>query len=78
MKNSFTAALVALISFPLEHAILQAGQTASLVAAAVLIVAIVLACMRVPHHAEILAEKVDEPYGTMILTQGSEHPLAHL
>jgi Ca2+:H+ antiporter len=67
-KLLLIAVLVALIAFPLEHAVLEAGQAASLTAAAVLIAAIVLASMRVAHHAEVLAEKVGEPYGTMILT----------
>ena len=34
----------------------------------VLIAAILLASIRVAHHAELLAEKVGEPYGTMVLT----------
>jgi Ca2+:H+ antiporter len=51
-----------------EHALLQHGQLASLVGAAILIVAIVIGSMRVAHHAEILAHKVGDPYGTMILT----------
>jgi Ca2+:H+ antiporter len=51
-----------------EHALLQHGQLASLVSAAILIVAIVIGSMRVAHHAEILAHKVGDPYGTMILT----------
>jgi Ca2+:H+ antiporter len=67
-KFLFIAALIAVIAFPLEHAVLEAGQAASLTAAVVLIGAIVLASMRVAHHAEVLAEKVGEPYGTMILT----------
>lgn len=67
-KFLLIAALVALIAFPLEHAVLASGQTASLIAAGLLIAAIVLASMRVAHHAEVLAEKVGEPYGTMILT----------
>lgn len=54
-KFLFIAALVAAVVFPIEHAILEAVQTASLVAAAVLIGAIVLASMRVAHHAEVLA-----------------------
>lgn len=62
------ALLTALVAFPLEHAALAAGQGAALAAAGLLIVAIVLASMRVAHHAEVLAEKVGEPYGTMILT----------
>jgi len=57
-----------LIAFPLEHAILGAGQGVSLIAAIALIGAILLASVRVAHHAEGLAERVGEPYGTMILT----------
>ncbi|MGH8484930.1 MAG: calcium:proton antiporter, partial [Pseudomonas sp.] len=34
----------------------------------VLVVAIICASMRVAQHAEVLAEKVGDPYGTMILT----------
>ena len=59
------AAILALV---LEHTILEAGQVASLLGAAALISAIVVGSMRVAHHAEILAHKVGEPYGTMILT----------
>lgn len=51
-----------------EHALLEHGQLASLFGAAVLIAAIVVGSMRVAHHAEILAHKVGDPYGTMILT----------
>ena len=39
-----------------------------MIAAAALIATIVLASMRVAHHAETLAVKVGDPYGTMILT----------
>ncbi|MDH4412554.1 MAG: calcium:proton antiporter [Rhizobium sp.] len=59
------AAILALI---LEHTVLEAGRTASLLGAAALIAAIVVGSMRVAHHAEILAHKVGDPYGTMILT----------
>jgi Ca2+:H+ antiporter len=62
------AGLMALVAFSLEHAVLAAGQGPSLAAAAVLIGAIMLASLRVAYHAEVLAEKVGEPYGTMILT----------
>ena len=51
-----------------EHAILEAGQMVSLLAAAAFIVTIILASTRVAHHAEVLAHKVGDPYGTMILT----------
>lgn len=52
----------------LEHPVLAMGQVASLIGAIALIAAIVVASIRVAHHAEILAHKVGDPYGTMILT----------
>lgn len=58
----------AIIAYMTEHAIFEAGKTAALIAAIVLIGLIVLISMRVAHHAEILAVKVGDPYGTMILT----------
>lgn len=64
----FISLLAAVLGFGFEHDIMEAGRTAALIAAAVLIGAIVLASTRVAHHAEILAEKVGDPYGTMILT----------
>lgn len=70
-KFLLIAAAMACVAFPLEHAALAAGQGASLATAAVLIGAIMLASMRVAHHAEVLAEKVGEPYGTMILTSAA-------
>lgn len=62
------ALAVALVAYLFEHAVLESGKAMSLVAAAVLIGVIVLASTRVAHHAEILAHKVGDPYGTMILT----------
>jgi Ca2+:H+ antiporter len=62
------AALIAAVAFALEHTVLAAGRNASLAVAVLLIGTIVLVSMRVAHHAEVLAEKVGEPYGTMILT----------
>ncbi|AYM06065.1 calcium:proton antiporter [Agrobacterium radiobacter] len=58
----------AIIAYMTEHAIFEAGKTAALIAAILLIGLIVLISMRVAHHAEILAAKVGDPYGTMILT----------
>jgi Ca2+:H+ antiporter len=60
--------LAAVLAFYFEHSILEAGQAASLISAAVLVVAIVLASVRVAKHAEHLAKRVGDPYGTMILT----------
>ena len=62
------AAAVALLTYFVEHSLLEAGRTVSLVAAAALICVIMLASTRVAHHAEVLARKVGDPYGTMILT----------
>ncbi|MDL2405127.1 calcium:proton antiporter [Rhizobium calliandrae] len=59
---------VAVIAYLGEHAVLNMGQAASLSAAAALVATIILVSMRVAHHAEILAMKVGDPYGTMILT----------
>ncbi|NLS04520.1 calcium:proton antiporter [Rhizobium sp. P32RR-XVIII] len=59
---------VAFAAYPLEHVITEMGRGITLVAAAALVGMIVLASMRVAHHAEILAMKVGDPYGTMILT----------
>ncbi|CAN7544188.1 calcium:proton antiporter [Rhizobium sp. LjRoot30] len=56
------------IVFATEHQLLEAGKLVSLMAAAALVAAIVVASMRVAHHAEVLAVKVGDPYGTMILT----------
>lgn len=60
--------VAAVVGFAVEHAIVEAGQVASLVAAVVLIAVIVGVSIRVAHHAEVLAHKVGDPYGTMILT----------
>jgi len=66
---SLLLALAALVvAWPLEHAVVAAGQSASLVVSVLLIAAILLASVRVAHHAETLAERLGEPYGTMVLT----------
>ena len=67
-RNLLVALVVAVVAYVGEHSILEMGQTASMIAAAALIATIVLASMRVAHHAETLAVKVGDPYGTMILT----------
>ncbi|MEO5807714.1 MAG: calcium:proton antiporter [Devosia sp.] len=64
----FVGLVAAIIAFSIEHAIVEAGQMASLIGAVVLIGVIVGVSMQVAHHAEVLAHKVGEPYGTMILT----------
>ena len=67
-KNLLVALIIAVGAYVGEHSILEMGQGASMIAAAALIATIVLASMRVAHHAETLAVKVGDPYGTMILT----------
>jgi len=67
-KALLVALAIAVIAYVGEHAVLEMGQTVSVIAAVALIATIVLASMRVAHHAETLAVKVGDPYGTMILT----------
>lgn len=62
------ALVVAIAAYLGEHDLLAAGRTVTLLAAGGLIAAIVWVSTRVAHHAEILAAKVGDPYGTMILT----------
>lgn len=62
------AMLVAAAAYATEHTILSAGRSVTLAAAFVIIVTIMLASTRVARHAEVLAVKVGDPYGTMILT----------
>ncbi len=59
---------VAVAAYLAEHALMAQGKTLSFIVAAALIGMIILVSMRVAHHAEILAHKVGDPYGTMILT----------
>ncbi|WP_397450059.1 calcium:proton antiporter [Pseudomonas sp. NA-150] len=67
-KFLLLALVAALLAFPLEHALLSHGQGVALAGGIVLVLFIVTASMRVAHHAELLAQKVGDPYGTMILT----------
>ena len=67
-KFLLLAVIAAAVAYPLEHWMLHSGQPIALTAGLVLIAFIVVASMRVAHHAELLAEKVGDPYGTMILT----------
>ncbi len=67
-SNLLVGAVVAAAALGLEHTILHSGQMISLIVGVALVGVIILISLRVAHHAEILAEKVGEPYGTMILT----------
>lgn len=67
-KFLLLAVLAACAAYPLEHWLLNSGRLIALLGGVALIGFIVIASMRVAHHAELLAEKVGDPYGTMILT----------
>ena len=67
-KLLLLALIAAFVAYPLEHWLLGSGRAVALASGLVLIGFIVSASMRVAHHAELLAEKVGDPYGTMILT----------
>lgn len=67
-KMLLLAAVAAALALPAEHALQAAGQGVALIAALALIAAILLASQRVAHHVELLAHRVGEPYGTMLLT----------
>jgi Ca2+:H+ antiporter len=60
--------LAAIAALFVEQDLLDLGKASSLAAALVLVGAIVIASMRVARHAELLAHRVGDPYGTMILT----------
>lgn len=64
-----SVALVAGIVIALgEHRLLAAGALTSFAVAGAIVVLIVAVSVRVARHAEFLAHKVGDPYGTMILT----------
>ncbi len=67
-KFLLLAVIAACFAYPFEHEFLSHGHTVALIAGIVLVGFIICASMRVAHHAELLAEKVGDPYGTMILT----------
>lgn len=67
----FLAAATAAVGFAIEHTLVESGALGVGVAFAVILAVIMGASMRVAHHAEVLAEKFGEPYGTMILTSSA-------
>ncbi|RWU26292.1 calcium:proton antiporter [Pseudomonas alkylphenolica] len=67
-KPLLLAVLLAVLAWPLQGQLLGHGHTVALLSGLVLVMAIICASMRVAQHAEVLAEKVGDPYGTMILT----------
>lgn len=67
-KFLLLAIIAACVAYPLEHTMLSHGHSVALISGIALIAAIICASLRVAHHAELLAHKVGDPYGTMILT----------
>jgi Ca2+:H+ antiporter len=67
-KFLLLALAVGILAYALEPAYLGGGTLTALVAAGVLVATILAASMSVAHHAEVLARKVGDPYGSMILT----------
>ena len=63
--------LIALVLFGYyEHALAETLM-GNMIGFAVIFAVIIYSSMSVAHHAEILAEKFGEPYGTMILTMSA-------
>ena len=60
-KFMLLALIAAIAAYPLEHWMLHSGQLVALLAGFALIAFIVMASMRVAHHAEQLAEKSATP-----------------
>jgi Ca2+:H+ antiporter len=67
-KTLWLAAVAAVIFGIYEHSLLSAGSATLWGAFALLFGIIIATSMRVAHHAEVLAQRLGEPYGTMILT----------
>ncbi|WP_027488323.1 calcium:proton antiporter [Allorhizobium undicola] len=67
-KTLILPIFLAAIAYFLEHALAGQSRLVLVLAAAVLVGGILIASLRVAHHAEVLAHKVGDPYGTMILT----------
>jgi Ca2+:H+ antiporter len=64
----FVGLAAAILAYSVEHSLLEMGRLPLLIAAFALVATIILVSTRIAHHAEILASKVGDPYGTMILT----------
>jgi len=58
--------LFAILAYFMEHTIFSLDQSGSLMITILFVGIIILASIRIAHHAELLAERVGEPYGTMI------------
>ncbi|SFV90523.1 Calcium/proton antiporter [hydrothermal vent metagenome] len=66
----FAAIAAFLLIGHFEHVLIE-STAGNLIGLGVLFVVIIYAAMSVSHHAEMLAEKFGEPYGTLILTMSA-------
>jgi len=69
-KAIFVSLITLIVLVPLEHQILQTSLHNTL-ALFFIFAVIMYSAVNVAHHAEMLAEKYGEPYGTMILTSSA-------
>ncbi len=67
-KAFILAILTIALAYPLEHALLSHGLAGIGLAFTAIFAVILIAAFSVAHHAEALAHKYGEPYGTLILT----------
>lgn len=64
----FAAILVLFFGFAVEHGALEHGGLALWGLLGLILAAIIGVALRISHHAEVLALRLGEPYGTLILT----------
>ncbi|MDH5546944.1 MAG: calcium:proton antiporter [Gammaproteobacteria bacterium] len=62
------AVITAIIGFYVEHSVIEQGGVMLAVAFTLVFSVIIGAAFRVAYHAEVLAQRFGEPYGTMLLT----------
>jgi Ca2+:H+ antiporter len=71
LKSEFPIAIALIIlalGFTLEHAAVEQGSSTLWGLLLVILAAIIAVAFRIAHHAEVLAMRFGEPYGTLILT----------
>jgi len=64
----FIALITLLLGFGFEHAAVENGGAALWGLLLVILTAVIGVAFRIAHHAEVLAIRLGEPYGTLILT----------
>lgn len=67
-KFLLLGALLAAVCLPFADRIEQLSRVPALLFAGAVIAVIILGALRIAHHSESLAERLGDPYGTMILT----------